>query len=204
MSLPDNRIRLSSGKIDFDNDVGVTGQDHDNYPPPQGQVRYDHMRMVLIGLLSQQSSFDPPTQYRDGTPWFDLNTLSLKVNMNGQWSDYSDAIKLGDTSLSDWYNVVNTAISSIEAECFFAGNCQTTTSTIPIPSNIQSRCTEESRVFLTVNGLSIDPREVSLIGSPYPTSIQLNTLELEANDNYFVSIRKIPSATYIQDNININ
>ena len=50
MSIPDNRLRFSSTKIDFANDVGIASQDHDNYPPPQGQARFDHMRMVVIAL----------------------------------------------------------------------------------------------------------------------------------------------------------
>ena len=66
--------------IDFVADVGIASQDHDNYPPPQGQARFDHMRMAIIALLSQQASFSEPTQYRDGTPWFDLTDQTWNID----------------------------------------------------------------------------------------------------------------------------
>lgn len=202
MPLPDNRIRLPSTKIDFDNDVGIVSQDHDNYPPPQGQARYDHLRMYLIGLLSQQASYEEPSQYRDGTPWFDLNSLSLKIRINDGWVPFSNALLLdGSTSLTDWFSSVNLAISSSSPECFFGGSATAVTSTISIPAEIQNKLSSESRAFLVVNGVSIDPKEVSLSGIPYPTTINLLNIELEANDQYFVTIRKIPDSCFITQNV---
>ena len=114
MALPDNRIRLPAVKIDFANDVGLASQDHDTYPPAGGQARFDHMRMYLIGLLSQQSSYDEPTQKRDGTPWFDYNTLSLKIWLDGSWRPYSDTIQLTDElNLTQWYSQVSLALSTL-------------------------------------------------------------------------------------------
>lgn len=100
MALPDNRIRFPSNKIDFDAEVGVTGQDHDNYPLPNSQARFDWMRMIIIGLLSHQASETEPSEYRDGTVWFDLNSNELKIWMggttDGAWQPISKAIIVGD------------------------------------------------------------------------------------------------------------
>lgn len=206
MSLPDNRIRLPSVKIDFDLDVGTTGQDHDTYPAPQAQARFDHMRMYLIGLLSQQSSFSEPTQKRDGTPWFDLNSMSLKIYMNGSWESYSEAIALtSDTqplTLATWYTTVNEALSSLAPEILFGGKAQSITSEIPIPESVRSALFSDSRAFVAVNGTAIDPRSVSFIGSPIPTLLRLSNHELEANDEFFVCIRRVPTSTFVvQDEV---
>lgn len=204
----DNRIRLPGPKIDFANDVGIASQDHDNYPPPQGQARYDHMRMYLIGLLAQQSSISEPTEKRDGTPWFDLNTLALKIWINDEWKPYSAAISMedGDTTviLQEWYQSVSRALSSLAPELFFTGTCVSgNISDIPIPTNIQELIYPDSRVFLYVNGQLLDPREIQFIGTPFPTTIRLNTIELEVNDTYIVTIRRIPSSSFITSNVNI-
>lgn len=75
--LPDDRINLQPTLIDFDTTVGTTGQAHDEFPKP-GQARYDWMRSYLIGLLSNQSAFCEPIEFRLGTMWFDLNVSSFK------------------------------------------------------------------------------------------------------------------------------
>jgi hypothetical protein len=104
MTLPDNRMRFPAGPIDFQNEVGTTGQDHDAYPEAGTQPRFDWMRMAIIGLLSQQSSYDPPTQYREGTPWFDLNELALKIRRNDAWVPYAQAVLISEGyTLADLY-----------------------------------------------------------------------------------------------------
>jgi hypothetical protein len=205
MTLPDNRIQLPPTKIDFDTQVGVTGQVHDDYPSPQGQARFDHMRIYLIGLLSQQSSFDPPSQKRDGTPWFDLNELSLKISLNNVWLPYSDAIKIGGMSLSDWYTNVETALVGIAPEIFFSGVCtQQGVVDIPIPTEYQVLISAESKAFVTINRThQFTPLEVQFIGSPNPTTIRLLNAELEADDTFAVSIRRIPNSNFLNSTLSI-
>ncbi len=200
MPLPDNRIRLPAVKIDFDTEVGTTSQDHDTYPAPQAQARYDHMRMYLIGLLSQQSSYSEPTQKRDGTPWFDLNTLALKIWLNGEWQLYSAVIPLTvgtqTLTLADWYATVNESLVSLAPEVVFGGKADSVTSDITIPSALRSALYDDSRAFIVVNGTSIDPRSVTFIGSPTPTIIRMANHELEANDEFYVTIRRVPVTTF--------
>jgi len=207
MPLPDNRVRFPTTKINFTADVGTTSQDHDAYPPPQGQARFDHMRMFLIGLLSQQSSFSEPTEKRDGTPWFDLNTLTLRIWSNGEWQLYSTAIPLAIDgpdviTLQEWYQSVAGTLASLAPELFFAGVCTADgISDIAIPTSLQNQIYPDSRVFIHVNGQSIDPREVQFIGSPVPTALRLSTVELESNDSFVVSIRRIPATSFFTSNV---
>ena len=209
MTIPDNRIRYPAAKIDFTADVGVTGQDHDSYPAPGGQARFDHMRMALIGLLSQQSSFDEPSQRRDGTPWFDLNTFALKIWYNGSWQLYSHAIPLevdglDKISLADWYDQVNNSIAGLAPEVCFHGTCTTAgASQISIPSSLLPYIYSDSRVFLYVNGTAIDPSEVQLIGSPIPDTIDLLNHEFDNGDLFHVQIRRVPSTTFYSPSVTI-
>lgn len=113
--LPDDRINLQPPLVDF-SVVGTTGQAHDTFPAP-GQARFDWMRSYLIGLLSHQSSFSEPIEFRLGTTWFDLNNASFKyragathpilLNEGDSWLSLSNGIEL-DTGLSlqDWFTQV--------------------------------------------------------------------------------------------------
>jgi hypothetical protein len=207
-TLPDNRLRFPTPKIDFTNDVGITGQDHDNYPLPQGQARFDYLRMVMISLLAQQSSFSAPTQYRDGTPWFDLNTLTLKIRKGNAWVSYADVIGLTEpdtngnvTTLAEWYAAVSDTLVSLAPEVVFSGKCTASgISNITIPTSLQSPLTTDSRVFLYINGSLVDPHNCSLVGTP-PTTIRLSGVVLSSGDAFVVSIRRVSAATYLPTTI---
>jgi hypothetical protein len=116
MPLPDNRIRIQPPLIDFESDVGETGQNHDNFPDP-GQARYDWMRMFLIGLLANQASYDEPVNYRKGSFWFDLNTSVLKVRTGEgvagtEWSNFAEVVEVTDgVTLKDWFDAVSAGLA---------------------------------------------------------------------------------------------
>ncbi len=201
--LPDNRIRLSPTKIDFDTEVGNYGQDIDNYPPEGGQARFDHMRSVVIGLLSQQSSYSEPSQKRDGTPWFDLNTMALKIWRNNEWQLYSEAIPLADdgegnvTTLADWFTSISGALSNIAQEITFSGISNTTGATlIPIPESLRTYLFSDSRASVYINGLLVDPRNARLEPGSLPTAVKLIDTSLQHGDVFSVYIRRIPSSTF--------
>jgi len=204
MTTPDQRIRLPGAKIDFSTEVGTTGQDHDTFPAP-GQARYDHMRMYLLGLLSNQASYSEPTQYREGTPWFDLNTLTLKLYVNGSWSSLSETILLDQdgstvTSLADWYKSTVDAVNSIKPDVTFSGAVTTAATVILIPSTLT--VTGLNRCFLWVNGKLLDPRKCQLIGGNTPTSIKLPTsLALAVNDTFTVVLKHIASKDFYITNV---
>jgi len=207
MPLPDNRLRFSSNKIDFVADVGTTSQDHDNYPPPQGQARYDHLRMAIIALLSQQSSYDEPSQYRDGTPWFDLNSSVLKIRSGGNWVPIGDVIGLGNInssgnykSLSEWYSQVETTLSILAPEITFSGVCNADSiNIIPIPTDLQPYIENDTRAFVYVNGLLIPPKDTSIVGF----SVKINGILIDTNDNYTVIMRRVTNNTFVNESVDI-
>ncbi len=107
----DNRLKFPSTLIDF-TEVGLSGQEHDYYPAP-GQARYDTLRLYLIALLANQAAASAPTQYREGTLWFNNNDKSLQLaairTVAGAPTfdtvSKNIALEVGVT-LDDWYNSV--------------------------------------------------------------------------------------------------
>ena len=202
-STPNNAIRYPAPLIDFVADVGETGQDHDSYPAAGGQARYDWMRMTVIGLLAQQSSYTEPTQFREGTPWFDLNTSTLKIRSGDAWVPYADAIALTEpdtngevVTLQNWYDSVQAILTSLGTPVVFTGRCTAdNTTTITIPEALRSVLGAESRVFLYINGSLVSPLACSLIGTP-SSSVRLSGLSLSAGDTFVVDIRQIPESTF--------
>tara|TARA_R110000751_G_scaffold67485_3_gene137772 strand:+ start:203 stop:817 length:615 start_codon:yes stop_codon:yes gene_type:complete len=193
MTLPDQRIRLTATKVDFTNDVGTTGQAHDSFPAP-GQARFDHMRMFLIGLLSNQASYDEPLQYRDGTIWFDLNTNAFKVNIGGNWKLISDAVNIDPTdttvTLSSWYETVNSVIQGFIPEVTFSGDATSTTNLIPIPVSLGT--SNLNRCFVWVNGLLLDPRKCEISGE----SVRLINSTVKSGDRYTIVLKKMLAADF--------
>jgi hypothetical protein len=114
--LPDNRIKLQPPEIDFEDDVGVTGQLHDSFPAP-GQARFDWMRSFLSGLLANQASYSEPVEYRKGTAWLDLDTGILKIRTGegvagAEWTDFSEVIQVSDgLTLKDWFDAVSAGLA---------------------------------------------------------------------------------------------
>lgn len=204
MAIPDNRLRFPSTRIDFTNDVGIVNQEHDDYPPPQGQARYDHMRMAIIGLLAQQASFDEPTEYRNGTPWFDLNSNTLKIRNNDSWVNYSDVIPLGNTglTLSEWFDTTNAALSSLSQEIVFNGISTISGATnIIIPTPLQTFIFSDTRCFLYLNGFMIDPRNCVITGG---TTIILSNISLSVNDEFTVLLRRVPDDSFYAATVSVS
>ena len=208
MTLPDYRIKFPAPLIDFSADVGLTGQAHDEYPAPGTQARYDHLRLYLIGLLTNQASYLLPLEYSEGTIWFDLNTTALKTYFNNQWQQIANAIVLTSegetTTLADWYtNQATIILKSLAPEVVFGG--RSTISgifRIPIPSNMYPYIFIDSRIFMTVNSThNLDPREVAIVTVGSQKFIDISPNELDANDLFYVSIRRIPNATFSTENI---
>ncbi len=186
--LPDNRIRLSSGPIDFTNEVGVTGQDHDDYPGGGDQPRFDHMRMFLIGLLSMQSSYEAPTQYRQGTPWFDLNENALKMRVGSEWVPAADAILIADDfTLGDWYREF--VAMGIAPEIRFNGTQAATSDEITIPAAARGAIEGKTdlEVDLFLNGVLQNPDEVVISSGV----VRLTSGDIALGTEYVVVIKNV-------------
>lgn len=199
--LPDNRIRFSSARIDFADEVGTTGQEHDSYPSPgQNQARFDWMRIFLIGLLSNQSSFDEPTQFREGTIWFDLNDAILKIRRNNSWVQISDAIKLGTDndglpiSLTNFYNDAISLLNAKPTATFSGHAVSDNVTTIVIPESLRSAGGNGSRPMVWINGLLLDPRKSEYVGVTEPASIRLvGGAELNTDDEFTILMVSLTS-----------
>jgi len=207
----DYRIRFSTPRIDFTTDVGTEGQDIDSYPAPNSQARYDHMRMVILGLLTQQASELPPTQYRYGTTWFNLKGEYVNIFRNNNWTSLSNAIKLADTSdpadpftLQDWYDEISDNLQSVGSEIFFHGNVTSTNaSLIPIPTSLQAFLQIGSRPFVFVNGSLINPATTPLQPGPSPTAVLVPSGSLPQGSTFTVSIRLISDSKFNQAPVTI-
>lgn len=179
----DNRIRFDAPLIDFTTTVGLSGQTHDNYPAPNTQARFDHLRLFLIGLLSCQSSENEPTQYRDGTWWFDIKTNMMKIYSNGNWRHASEVIQLGKDqndlpiTLQNWYDSISQVVSSLQNEVHFQSVIVTPgTTLIPIPNvflNPTNLIVPGSKAFVHVNGVLLNPLETTLEPGNLPTAVKL-------------------------------
>jgi hypothetical protein len=200
MSIPehDNRMQFPPTLIDFDDQVGVTGQLHDTYPAPGQQPRYDWFRMAIIALLSMQSSEDPPTQYRTGTPWFNRTNNTIEVWSGTAWVGIATFIGLetslsGDvTDLLGWYNSAKVKLTKIQPRITYSGRSSASNvATIPVPTSVQTTITGlESilRPLVYINGALVDPRLCNF-NPGCPNSILLSGgVTLDRNDNFTVMI----------------
>ena len=208
--LPDNRLRFQAPLINFASEVGLCGQDHENFPAADVQPRWDWLLLWYISLLANQSSYDEPTQYRDGTLWFDLNTLTLKIwrsslgNISGSWMTLASSIELETVggvpiTLSNWYTSASNKLSGSAPEITFSGTSETMGVTeIPVPVSLQGEIdVAKTRPFLYKNGLLIDPRNCEYYTS---ATIRLNAVTLDAGDKFTVVIKNIlPANFYLPD-----
>jgi hypothetical protein len=207
MAVPekDNRIQLPPTLIDFDDQVGITGQDHDNFPAAGQQPRFDWMRIFCIGLLSCQSSNDPPTQYRIGTPWFNRVKNAYYIWSGTDWVSIASFISLMDItgsggttdtilSLSEWFTQVQDILSSIKPRVTYSGHASLNgIISIPVPSTVQDLIKDIFtllRPIVHINGLLIDPR-LTPFSAGCPTNIELlGGVKLNKNDTFTVIIER--------------
>ena len=161
-----------------------------------------------MGLLAQQSSYTEPTQYRDGTPWFDLNDSTIKIRSGSEWVHLSDVISVQQTSgtstqsLTEFVTQVLAAIPNITPEVVFSGVATADNVTsIPIPESLRSGLNSDSRPFVYINGLLVDPRNTRLEPGANPSTVILVTNNLDTGDLFTVNIRYVPSTTFYSQSV---
>jgi hypothetical protein len=209
--LPDSRLRFPAPLLDFSTEVGLSGQDNERFPAADVQPRWDWLLIWFISLLSNQASYEEPTQYRDGTIWFDMNSLTFKVwrssleNISGSWMKLSSSIEMETVSgvpltLSTWYTSTNSKLSGAAPQTTFSGNCITDGATdIPIPVTLQGEVDlVKTRPIIYINGLLIDPRNCSYNTAAIITLSGGTTLQV--GDRFTIIISNIlPANFYIPD-----
>jgi hypothetical protein len=208
-TTPDCRIRFPAAAIDFASMVGITGQAHDGYPAPGDQPRFDWLRLFLIGLLANQASYNIPTEHREGSLWFNLNTLELEIQRNGSFVPLAQVVRL-DTdangqpiTLAQWYAAAMPVVNSLGPVATFSGSCHTpNTTSIPIPVLLQAAANQNTHAMVYINGLLVDPRNCVYVGSPgRAASITLaNGVLLGNGDRFTVVIMNMtPSLFHTPD-----
>lgn len=196
--LPDNRIRYPASLVDFETDVGLTGQDHDNYPASGVQLRYDHMRLTLLGLLANQSSYDEPVEFREGTLWMDLTSNALKIRRNGAWANLSEALIVAGLSLTEWAAGVDAAISSSQPNATFSGVASQNTTTLAIPTSLQAMAGRANiRALVYIDGLLQDPRNCQILSGN--TVKLLNSIFVPRRGRFTVILTYIPTTNFVSD-----
>jgi len=198
MTIPDYRIRFPSDKIDFDEDVygnSPDGQDVNDYPAA-GQARYDWMRMVVMGLLANQSSEDEPLNYKIGTLWMNLNDEFYKYFNGEEFSEVANAIRIGDMNLREWSELAEETIGKVTEAASFSGTAEVNHVTeIDIPdAAITSAAYLNNHPVIYVNNLLIDPRLTSFNIDRSKVMLldnEIGSLELKKNDTYIVLIQRL-------------
>jgi hypothetical protein len=205
--LPDNRLRFPAPLLNFATEVGLTGQDHENFPAADTQPRYDWLLIWYISLLANQSSYEEPTQYRDGTLWFNLNSLVMKIwrssleNISGSWMSLASSIELETVSgtpvlLDSWYKTVNNKLTGSAPVVTFGGYVTSVTATeIPIPVTLQGEIDLiNTRPFVYINSMLVDPRSCEYYTA---TTIKLlNDVTLTTGDRFTVVVQGVTPANF--------
>jgi hypothetical protein len=202
----DNRLRLPPPKIDFEDDVGTTGQDHDTFPAPKTQPRYDWMRMYLIALLSHQSSEDDPSQKRVGTTWMQriADSIKLKFWDGDAFQHIANAIVLEETgsgessadvlTLAEWFIIAQAKLDQIQSKPTWSGSSISDGVTeITVPESVQSvieDVVDLLRPLVYINGILVDPRNSEFAAGCVTTVSLLNGVEIDEGDRFTVIVEK--------------
>jgi len=192
----DNRIRFTENIIDFDNDVGLTGQDHDDYADPGTAVRYDLMRMIILGLLANQSSTEETSEHRPGTIQYDLNEFFYKCSDGNKLDDISKCIKISDKSLHLWSQLISEKIEYFMPSGAFSGVARNNANSISIPKNLQPISKSPNEPLVFINGKLVDP-SLTNFNNGCPVCIVLDEVNLEEADTFVVFIKLGAPSTHL-------
>lgn len=203
----DNRLQFPPTKIDFSDDVGLTGQDHESVPQP-GQARYDHILMWMIGLLAHQSSeyssgTGLPNEARVGSIWYpsDLDSFLYTKDNGSTWQTIADAIAVAFdadnpddiVSLSEWYATAKAILDGVLPKLMWRGSSNNySVESIPIPSSLASIINplkDSLTPLVYKNGLLLDPTHTRF--SSCCTLVELLSGEkLDKGDKFIVIVEK--------------
>ncbi len=203
MTLPDNRLRFDATRIDFASSVGEVGQDHEQFPGPGTQPRYDWLKMWFIALLANQASDQQPTQYRAGTIWFDLKSMSLNIYNGSKWVPLSDVVTIGEETLTAWYADLSQRLSGAAPELTFSGHStEDGVDMINIPPSIKEQIdVDNTKPFVYINGLLVDPRNT--VFETTSALVLRNGVVLNNGDRFTVVVKNITDSGFHVPDVNV-
>jgi hypothetical protein len=212
----DSRIRFPVTTIDFTNDVGETGQPHDDFPNIDTAPRYDWMRLYMIGLLGYQSSESiQPENRRTGTIWFcnseklfkcfdNTNFVEIKEridiqnnNGDGIWAyqygkftgNIEESIPVEKFTLDTFSDYVEQRKKNINQTFIYSGRAIKTSNVIDIPESIRDQL-GSGIPSLYKNGEFIIP--ICYSTDPTSTVIELSgEATLEEGDEFTVIFKSV-------------
>lgn len=186
----DNRFKFpESSEIDFVHDVGLTGQDHDNYAEPGTLPRFDWIKIIILGLLANQASGEKPTQYRPGTLYYNLNTFLYECAKDGDFESLAKCIKIANLDLHDWSQDIETKRQRFYPSGTFSGVAHHKSNVINIPRSLQDISKSPNQPYLFKNGKITNP-SFAQFNSGCPVAIELSgSAVLQADDTFTVFIR---------------
>lgn len=193
----DNRIKFPVSEIDFATDVGLTGQDHDNYAEPGTAPRYDWMRSIILGLLANQSSSDDPIEHRPGTLHYSLDDFAYECSDGSEFAEVSKRIKIIAQSLYDWSDITTEKIGYFISSGSFSGVVRNSSRSIGIPKNLQSISRLPNKPYVFRNGKLIDPSLTNFNNDGCPVSVLLEETDLNDGDTFTVFIRPSTPPTHL-------
>jgi len=179
-----NIIRLPEDHvINFATEVGLTGQDHDNYAEPGSYPRYDWMRMIVLGLLANQTSDKTPTEFRPGTLWYDLTSFFFKCSQDGIFGDLSKNIQV-NIDLKSWSEHINYLMRLFIPTGTFSGIAYGHSTSINIPNKLQPFAIPPNKPYLFKLGKMISP-DLMRFNTGCPVCIELTGDAILASGDHF-------------------
>ena len=200
MTTGDNRIRLDQTPVD-DTVRDKTGQEHDSYPAPNTQARFDFMQGYLIGLLSHQSSEEEPFEKHPGMTWFSKKMLKYMAWWEDEFQHLSKFIGV-EVENDDEVNVVSIQelASEIMSNMQYVGPrviwsgvfTNDENNEIPIPEEYQATASIETmHPLVYLNGKLLDPRNTNIRTGDYTTVYINGGVDPMPGDEYTVILEKV-------------
>ena len=103
----------------------------------------------------------------------------------------------------EWFATTNVALSSLAQEVVFNGVSTANGITdISIPSSLQGFIFSDTRCFFYINGVLVDPRNSTFIGSP-ATTIRLVDTSLSTGDEFTAILRRVPASSFHASTVSV-
>ena len=177
-------IRLPEQPVNFA-DVGLVGKTHDLYAQPGSVARYDWMRSIILGLISNQASSDKPEEIRNGTIHYNFDEFKF-ANANSSISKY---IKVVDTNLYDWITNLGNKISKFTRKAMFSGESYINSEFISIPEKLRISINPNNRIYMYKNGLFVNPSLLSFNDGCPVCIILREEAKLNPGDKFTIVIK---------------
>jgi hypothetical protein len=143
--------------------------------------------MALLGLLSNQSSYVEPHNFRTGTLWYNLNRNRFNACQRDYLCNISEFLRATNSeSLEEWSRRVHGRLDRIVPRATFSGQAHENTDVINIPDDIQHLFLPTTSLKFYKNGKLVAPHGVSVcFGCPVCLELSGDSV-LQSGDSFTV------------------